>query len=323
MTSVNTTGGKVDVNDLGRTLIHEHVLIGFPGWWMDSRQPKFQRDEVMPRIVDAFQKVRAYGVKTIVDPCPMDLGRDADFCAEVAQKSGVNLVCTTGVYDEKMGIPYTFRSLDVNEIADIYQKEIEDGIGHTGIKAGAIKIATGEGEVSEYERKALTAAAKASKATGVPLISHTEGCTCGQDQIDIITAGGQKSHCLLVGHSDGRDDPDYQEAIAKRGAYVGFDRFGLEMIVPDTIRMKNLKNLVDKGYKDRVLVSHDSVACFLGGIPGRGDAETFQKMLPNWHLTHLFENILPQLKDMGLSEADFDHIVTANPRRFFAEAVAG
>jgi phosphotriesterase-related protein len=321
MATVNTANGRLALEDLGKTLIHEHVLVGFPGWYLNSRRPKFQRAEVMARVVDAFQQLHAYGVRSVVDPCPMDLGRDVEFCAEVAQRSGVNLICTTGVYDEAMGISYTFKYLEVDEIAEIYIKEIEDGIAQTGIRAGAIKIATGDGQVTDYERKAVTAAARAAKATGVPIISHTENCSCGQDQIDIVTGEGAPARCLLVGHSDGRDDPAYQEAIAARGAYVGFDRFGLEMIVPDEIRMKNLKNLVDRGYRDRIMVSHDTVHCFLGdNVPGLGDAAALAKIAPHWRLTHLFENILPRLKQLGLSQGDFDHIVTENPRRFFSEA---
>ncbi len=178
-TQVNTVQGKVKADDLGRTLIHEHVLVGFPGWFMDARMPAFQRSEAIERAVDAFQQLHAYGVTTVIDPCPMDLGRDVEFIAEVAQKSSVNLICATGAYVRSMGIPYTFAQMSVDQIAECFQREIEDGVAATGIHCGVIKIATGEGKVSDYERKVLTAAAKAAKATGIPLISHTENCSCG------------------------------------------------------------------------------------------------------------------------------------------------
>lgn len=325
MKAVNTTSGKMSLDALGKTLVHEHVLVGFPGWHLDNREPEFNRSEIVPRIVDAFQRLHDYGVRTVIDPCPMDMGRDVDICAEISQKSGINLICTTGVYDEKMGAAYSFAYMEPDEIADIYIKEIEDGIGYTGIRAGAIKIATGEGVVSDFERKMITAASRAAKATGVPIISHTENCSCGHEQIDIVTGEGVASHCLLVGHSDGRDDPAYQEALAARGAYVGFDRFGLEMIVPDQIRMKNMKNMIDKGYRDHLLLSHDTVHCFLGNkVPGWSDgrADSFYDISPNWRLTHLFENIRPALVTMGVSGEDFDYIVTENPRRFFEHASA-
>jgi phosphotriesterase-related protein len=313
------------LDQLGRTLVHEHVTVAYPGWYLDNRRPKFERNEVIARVVDAFTRLHSYGVRTVVDPCPMDLGRDVEFCAEVAQRTGVNLVCTTGVYNEAQGIPFLFQHLPVEAITEIYVKEIEDGIGYTGIKAGAIKIATGDGKVSDYERKVLTAAARAAKATGVPLISHTENCSCGHDQVDIVTGEGVPARQLLVGHSDGRDDHDYQRSIAERGAYVGFDRFGLEIFQSDALRMKNLKQMVDAGHRDRVMVSHDTVHCFQGGVPflNGGDTPELLKIVPNWRMVYLFETIFPQLRQMGLSEEDLDHIVIDNPKRLFAEAQAG
>lgn len=317
MANINTTTGPVSTADLGRTLIHEHVLVGFPGWFLDNRQPAFKRDEALSRVVDAFQQLRDYNVETVVDPCPMDLGRDVEFVAEVSQRSGINLICTTGVYYEAAGIPYTFKFLSEDEIAEIYIKEIEDGVGETGIKVGAIKIATGNGKVSKYERKVLTAAAKAAKATGVPVISHTEKCTCGHDQIDIITGGGVAADCLLVGHSDGTDDVDYQASLAERGVFVGFDRFGLETDVSDEIRMKNIKILADRGYLGQIMVSHDMANCWLGGIPGMPVGAQLTDVMPNWNMTHIFERILPQLKDLGMTDVDFDCLLAQNPQRFF------
>src|SRR5215831_1714008 len=150
-TQINTVEGRRAASELGRTLIHEHVLVGFPGWFMDARQPPFKRAEAIARAVDAFQQLHAHGVKTVIDPCPMDLGRDVEFTAEVSQKSGINLICSTGAYVEAMGIPYTLSALSVDQIADGFQKEIEDGVAATGIKCGVIKIATGDGKVSDYE----------------------------------------------------------------------------------------------------------------------------------------------------------------------------
>jgi len=321
-TQVNTVEGRRAASELGRTLIHEHVLVGFPGWFMDARQPPFKRAEAIARAVDAFQQLHAHGVRTVIDPCPMDLGRDVEFIAEVSQKSGITLICTTGVYAESMGIPYTLRALPPEAVTEIFVKEIEDGIGTSGIKAGLIKIATGEGHVTDYERKMIAASARAAMITGVPLISHTENCSCGHDQIDIATGEGLPASSLIVGHSDGRDDHDYQRALAERGAYVGFDRFGLEQIVPDAVRIKNLKKLADAGHKQRIMVSHDTVNCWLGGLPGGMAPEALNQIVPNWRMTHLFEHIFPELLRMGMSQDDLDLIVTENPRRYFEEAAA-
>ncbi len=165
----------------------------------------------------------------------------------------------------------------------------------------------------------LTAATRAAKATGVPLISHTENCSCGHDQIDIVTGEGVAANRLLVGHCDGRDDHPYQASLAARGAYVGFDRFGLEVFNSDDNRMRNLKQMIDAGYRDQVMVSQDKVSCWLGNIPGVGSPEDIAKIVPNWTMTHLFERIFPRLLEMGVSQADLDSILVDNPRRFFGD----
>ena len=105
--AVQTVTGRVLPEALGRTLIHEHVLIGFPGWELDALAPRFDCAEAMARAIDQMQQLRDLGVGTFVDPCPMDLGRDVEFLAELSQKSGLQIVCTTGAYFEAEGITHT------------------------------------------------------------------------------------------------------------------------------------------------------------------------------------------------------------------------
>ena len=101
--SIQTTTGTVAPGDLGRTLVHEHVLVGYPGWELDARAPRFKRAEAMARAVDQMHELKGHGVGTFLDPCPMDLGRDAVFLAELAQKSGMQIICATGMYFEAEG----------------------------------------------------------------------------------------------------------------------------------------------------------------------------------------------------------------------------
>jgi phosphotriesterase-related protein len=314
---VQLTDGKIDHSELGRTLIHEHVLIGMPGWNLDPKAPRFIRSEALARAVDRLQELRDYDCRTIVDPCPMDLSRDVEFVAEAAQRSGVNIVCATGVYTEAAGVPYTFRSMPAEDIIELYVKEISDGVGTTGIKAGVIKIATGDGPATEYERKMIGIAAQVSRLTGVPLISHTHAAH-GHQQVDLVERHGGRADCLVVGHSGDRDDSDYQVSIAKRGAFVGLDRFGMEeMFLTDELRIKNLLELVAAGHRDNILISHDNAICFLGRV-----ALEFETLMPNWSITHIFKRILPRLIELGLPESDIDAILIDNPRRLFANAAA-
>jgi phosphotriesterase-related protein len=319
LNTIQTTTGTATPAELGRTLVHEHVLVGYPGWELDARAPKFKRDEAMARAVDQMQELQGHGVGTFLDPCPMDLGRDPVFLAELSQKSGMRIICATGMYFEAEGNTYTFRHLPVEEVTAIFVKEIEQGIGDTGIKAGVIKMATGANQVSEYERKMVTAAARAAKITGVPLISHTQDATCGHDQIDIVTGEGVPAGQLLVGHSDGTPDFEYQKSLADRGSYVGFDRFGIAMFQPDEVRVNNIMKMRDAGHLERVMISHDSIVCWLGRpVPYAMQFEKLLEMLPDWRSTHIFRKILPQLRERGMSEQEIETILIDNPRRWFS-----
>ena len=318
---VQTVTGRVSPDALGRTLIHEHVLIGFPGWNLDALAPRFVRADAMARAVDQLQELRGLGVGTFVDPCPMDLGRDVEFLAELAQKSGMQIVCTTGAYFEAEGITHTFRHLPIEEITAIYIKEITEGIGDTGIRAGAVKIATGAHRISDYERKLVQAGARAARETGVPLISHTQEASCGHEQIDLVTGEGVAANRLVVGHSDGIDDHDYHRSLAERGAFVGFDRFGISLIVPDEVRVKNVLKLAHAGYTRNVLLSHDSISCWQGRpVPFANRHEDVLAMLPDWRPTTILTKIVPQLRAGGLTDADVATMLVDNPRRFFAGA---
>lgn len=315
MDQVQLTDGKISFSELGRTLIHEHVVVGMPGWNLDMKAPKYIRSEAMARAVDKLQELHEYGCKSIVDPCPMDLGRDVVFAAEVAQRTGINIVCATGAYNEAEGIPYTFRSMKREEIVELYIKEITEGIGETGIRAGVIKIATGHNPASKYERKMIGVAGEVSRLTGVPIISHTNIASHGIEQIDIVEGHGGHANCMVVGHSGDRDDHEYKVSIAKRDAFVGLDRFGLEFILSDELRMKNLIQLVQAGYCDRVLVSQDYPLCLLGRM-----GPELASIAPKWGIAHIFNRIRPALLELGLSGEDFEKILVDNPRTLFSNA---
>ena len=316
---IQTTTGTAAPAELGRTLIHEHVLVGMPGWDLDGLAPPFVRHEAMARAVDQMQELADLGVGTFVDPCPMDLGRDVEFLAELSQKSRMRIICTTGAYFEAEGITQTFRHLPVEAITEIYVEEIANGVGDTGIRAGAVKIATGSGVVSEYEKKLVTAAARAARETGVPIISHTQDATCGHDQIDLVTGEGVPAERLLVGHSDGIDDPDYQRSLAERGAFVGFDRFGISLFISDEVRIQNVLRLAEAGHIDRILLSHDSIMCWLGRpVPYGNRYGDLLAMMPDWRPTTIFRKVIPQLLERGLGKDDVERILVDNPRRLFS-----
>ena len=319
---IQTVTGRARPEELGMTLMHEHLLLGYPGWFMDALAPKFRRADALAKGVDRLQELTGLGVKTFLDPCPMDLGRDVEFMAEVAQRSGMRIICTTGAYKQNEGLTYTFGALPVEEITAIYIKELTEGIGETGIRAGLVKVATGSGGITDYEKKLLTAGGRAAAQVGCPVITHTDDASCGLEQIAILVEQGVPAHRILVGHSDGREDHAYHCALAERGTYVGFDRFGIETMIPDERRIASVVKMVEGGFTRSLVLSHDAICASWLGRPVFGGhmlvtPEQIQQALPNWEPTHLFKHVLPKLRELGVAEKDISTILVDNPRRYF------
>ena len=318
---INTVTGRIAPEQLGMTLIHEHLLIGFPGWQMDTPHP-FRRDEALARAVDKLQELRALGVRSFVDPCPSDLGRDVEFMAEASQRSGMQIICAAGAYKEDQGITYTFGAMSAEQITEIYVRELSEGIGSTGIRAGLVKVATGANKITPYEQKLLKAGGQAAAQTRTSVLTHTDHASMGVEQIEALTAAGVPAHRILVGHSDGRADFDYHASLADRRAYVGFDRFGIEALIADALRIESVLKLISAGYLESLCLSHDATCgAWLGRPSFDGNRvvspERMQAAMPNWEPTHLFKRILPQMRALGLSEADIQTMLVDNPARYF------
>ncbi len=228
---VNTVTGAIPVESLGRTLMHEHLFIAFAGAEYDPLAV-FDRPAFIAEAVKRLVELReVHGVRSFVDPCPIELGRDAAMMKEISEKSGVHVVCTTGFYFEELGLPFYWRARTADEIAELYIREITHGIAKTGIKAGAIKVATGAPGITDLEKKFLAAACIAQKATGVPIITHTQDGVGGPEQQRLFADGGVAPHRCLIGHCCGNADPAYHRRIVDGGTYIGMVRHNIDTIV--------------------------------------------------------------------------------------------
>jgi phosphotriesterase-related protein len=323
--SVQTVTGPVALNDLGRTLMHEHLYIAFAGAEYDSGV-SFDRAGFVKEAVKRLTELRVvHGVRTFVDPCPIELGRDAALMKEIAEKSEMNVVCTTGFYFEAMGLPIYWRPRTTEEIAELYIREIEKGIGTSGVRAGAIKVATGEPAITPLEMKFLDAASMAQKATGVPIITHTQDGFGAPDQIAAFAGNGVAPHKCLIGHCCGNADPAYHRRVVDGGSYIGFDRIGILRLQPDEVRADNLAKLVKSGHQAQILMSQDRHCGWLGKFARQMSPEEQArtdalKAAGNWPppYTYMFTDFLPMLHARGVNQGQIASILEDNPRRFFA-----
>jgi phosphotriesterase-related protein len=304
MVQVNTIRGPIDSADLGRTLSHEHLTNGSGGMehvrgLMDTPE---RRQEMVDRCVAALARVRQSGIDSVIDLTPFDLGRQMWLFQD-----GVNVVCATGVY---RWVPAIYNAWSEDELAAHFTSEITDGIEGSGIKAGIIKLAWDlearltDGRVSPRMMLERTArgAARAAKATGVPISCHTLATDeLGTPLLDLFESEGLDPRAVTIGHSNDTTDMAYLTGLAKRGATVGLDRFFSPDPAYVEARSKIALSLVQAGYAAQTCLGHDGSAA---GFWGRWNPEPRPEV---WTLVPGHE--VPWLRTNGATDADIDALL--------------
>jgi len=326
MAVVQTVLGPIDAADMGPTLVHEHVLFAYPGDELDPTGT-WSRAEALAVATDRMAELLDHGIRTFVDPCAIEMGRDPELLAEVSQRTGMNIVCATGFYKEEAGLPYYWRVRAAEEIAELYLLEIEKGIGATGVRPGIIKFASSE-PITEHERNVMKAAAIAARESGVTIITHCENSIGGDVQQEIFAANGADLARVMIGHQDQAQKAEQLVDVVERGSFVAVDRIGLEILSPDDHRVELIKGVLDSGHQARLCLSQDHICSlrsprFPFKIPDHLK-EFADQMLPlvldQMHRrphTFIFTDFWPKLEAAGVARATFDSILTDNPRALF------
>lgn len=315
MTTVATVTGPVPTDELGVTLMHEHVLVLSVG--LREAYPRtFPRREVVASCVEQLTALREAGVRTLVDHSPYDLGRDVELLAEVSAASGMQIICCTGVWASPQRY---FHFRDPVEAAELFISDLRDGIGGTGIRAGIIKCATDATGLTGPTDRVLRAVAIAHRETGAPISTHTDAAhRTGLLQQQVFAEEDVEMNSLIIGHSGDTEDTDYLHTLLARGGYLGMDRFGVEELLPDARRMDVVAALCAQGHADRILLSHDA-NCW----NDRHTREQMARLRPHWHHRHIVDEIVPGLRDRGVSDAWIRTMLVDNPRRIFDTARPG
>lgn len=325
--------GDVPADKLGKILVHEHLFYAWPGWELDpcrqywahrAPQPAEQVDRagLVRHLTNRARELVDLGISTMVDPCPIEMGRSAEIAAEVSSGSGLNIVVATGNFMDHLGLPMYFKVRSVDELADIYRQELESGIGDTGIKAGVIKTATGgvEGLVGEgdagmsaFEEKVHRAAGRTARQTGAPIVCHNdERIPSGLQQLELFAEEGCPASQVTIGHADGVADMRYYFDVLHKGAFLGFDRWGGLPMASEKLRIASFVGLYSTGHADQLLISADA----LGGWLGRRDEgiAAQQDSYEEWTWLHVPKRVVPWLRDAGIPQDALDRILEVNPR---------
>jgi phosphotriesterase-related protein len=310
---LETVSGQVDAGDLGLTLVHEHLRISSE---LVRAQYPHLYDEPAEReqAVAEVRRAMEHGVRTIVDPVAPDFGRDVRLAQHVADETGIQLLIGTGL--GYLPLPQHFARRDVDYLADVFVHDIEEGIQGTGVKAAFLKCAVDEDGMTEDLDKVLRAIARASLRTGRPIMAHSHPANrSGLDEMAIFEDEGVDPALVQIAHTGDTDDLDYIEELLARGPFIGMDRFGFDIVLSHRRRVATVIELCRRGYAERMHLSQDAAATIDWFPPG-----WTERAVPNWHFTWLFERVLPDLREGGVTDEQIETMLERNPARWLSAA---
>jgi phosphotriesterase-related protein len=317
---LNTVRGPIDAADLGVTLMHEHVFMLSPE--INANYPEAWGDDAR-READAIERLnelKARGVDSIVDLTVIGMGRYIPRIARIAAATDINIVVATGLYTyNDVPLSFSLRGpgtlLDGPEImTEMFVRDITDGIADTGIKAAILKCATDEPGVTPGVERVLRAVAHAHRETGVPITTHTHAASRrGLEQQRIFGEEGVDLSRVVIGHSGDSTDIGYLEELIANGSYIGMDRFGLDTFLSTEQRVNTVVTMCERGHADKMVLSHDA-SCYLDWLPDG----LVPSALPNWHYLHISDDVLPALKERGVTDEQLTTMLVDNPRTIFS-----
>jgi phosphotriesterase-related protein len=316
MPTVETVQGAVDAEELGVTLIHEHVRFrdeAVAAEWPERYDEQAELDAALQEVNAA----KGHGVRTIVDPTAMFGGRDVRFMKRVADQSGVQIVPCTGIYSYDF-LPHYFANRDIDAMAEHFISDIEGGVQGTDIRAAFLKCAADAPGVTENVEKIHRAAARASVRTGAPIMAHSmPAVATGPRQIEIFEEEGVDLSRVQIAHCGDSEDLDHIEGLLAKGVYVGLDRYGLEMYMPIAKRNAVAAELIRRGHSERVMISQDACGTLDWFPEELRPVFEASGAIRNWTMTLVFEEVVPALREEGvLDEETFNTIFVENPKRW-------
>jgi phosphotriesterase-related protein len=315
---VETVRGPLDTSQLGVTLMHEHIFVlnpevqqNYPGAWNE--------DERVADAVAQLEALKARGVDTLVDVTVVGLGRDIPRIQRIAAQTTLQIIVATGLYiyhDLPLyfhlrgpGTPFGGPEI----MAEMFVRDIAEGIAGTGVKAGILKCTTEADGLTPGTARLLRAIARAHRCTGVPITTHTHPATFrGRDQQRVFREEGVDLARVVIGHSGDSTDLDYLRELMDNGSIIGMDRFGVGFPLSFEDRVTTVARLCAAGYADRMILSHD-YSCYLDLF---GD-DVRTAHFPNWSYTHICDHVLPALTQRGVTEDQLHQMLVTNPQRIF------
>jgi phosphotriesterase-related protein len=300
--------------------MHEHVFILDPDFLINYPElDGFDEARHVPDAIVRLNELKAGGIDTIVDLTVLGIGRNIARIATVQADTDLQILVATGLYTFNE-VPHVIHIRGLSYpggaaalLTEMFVGDITGGIAGTGVRAAILKCATDEQGVTPDVDLVLRAVARAQRATGVPISTHTHARTKrGLEQQDVFESEGVDLSRVVIGHSGDTTDLAYLEEIMRRGSFIGMDRFGIDPILSFDDRVATVATLCERGHADQMVLSHDA-ACFIDLSPN------IRAHLPNSHYLHITRDVIPALEKHGVSQDQIDQMLITNPRRIFEQ----
>jgi phosphotriesterase-related protein len=305
---IHTVTGAVEVDSLGLILPHEHLFTDLRGPRVEG-YAQAEPDQILRVVEPYLAEAAAAGVTAIVECSTLGVGRNLKVLSKLAEVSPIKLIAPTGVYREAF-TPPSLREMSESELTDLWTQELTEGIEDSSIRAGFIKLAMSDDGPTGLEVRNLKAAAKASQKTGAVIASHTIGGIVARKEMDVLEEAGLDLHRFIWVHAQTEPDIAVLNESARRGAYVEFDSVGAPF-QSQTELLDVVVALIDAGYVDQLLLSHDA-GWYNPARPDGLPEEGYRGY------TALTKDFIPALLERGVSEKQVRHITLDNPARAFA-----
>jgi phosphotriesterase-related protein len=299
---VRTVLGDIPSDQLGVTYMHEHLIIDSPIVAKDF--PHIH----LPSESEAIEEVglcRAAGVQTMVDCMPTGSGRSAVKLAAISKATGMNIIATAGLHTDRYYLPTDeLETMDAEDLAQVFIKDIQVGMEGTEFKAGQLKVVTSGSVIKDREKRLFEAVAIAHQVTGAPIISHCEHGTGALEQINLFNKLNIPLHKVTLSHTDKENDVGYHKEILSSGINVEYDQSlrQSDLDVPPSASL--MKAMNEEGFIAQIMLGTDgarrSLWSSLGGSPG---------------LAWLYSGWSKKLMEFGLNQAQLDTVFIHNPAR--------
>jgi phosphotriesterase-related protein len=319
---VQTAKGPVASGSLGRVLVHEHVFCMDMEYTLNYR-PDFVAEEQIAEAANRMNTLKSLGIDTIIDLTVLGLGRNVPLIAKVAERTDVNIIVATGCYTlddlpkalQNYGPGLMFDAPD--PMPEMFVRDIQVGVHGTRVKAGALKCAIDAAGLTPGVERVMRAVAKANLRTGAPITVHTN-ChkQTGLIAQQVLSEEGVDLRDVIIGHCGDTTDLDYLMKVADQGSILGMDRFGMNIMLPLEKRAATVAAMVQRGYLDRLALSHDCF-CWSDFFPSE---EHRAKMFPEHSYLYVPQKVVPALLEAGVTQDQIDTMQIANPRRHFEDA---